>query len=173
MTAQLRPLMRRASPTSVVVPMPRMAPVSARNISTISPVRQSLSSNSYNMTSSTASGKQSHPQQLTRSAPTNLATYSWDLGTCVPFEVLKPRGTVLLNNPSLRSLSLTTNPNCHRSGGRDCEVDLYPLRQLQSYVGEAPALITLRLYAMLLKTTPSVYRVLSWTSSPGTDFGMG
>ena len=56
----------------------------------------------------------------------------------MPSEVLGPRGTLLLNNPSLRSLSLTTDPSCHGASVSDCEIDLSPLRQLQSLRWRGP-----------------------------------
>lgn len=64
--------------------------------------------------------------------------YSWDLGTCVPSEVLGQRGAVPLSNPSLLSLSLTTDPSCHGSGEPECEIDLSAVRQLQSLRWRAP-----------------------------------
>jgi hypothetical protein len=64
--------------------------------------------------------------------------YSWDLGTCVPSEVLGPCGIVSLNNPLLRSLSLATDSTCHHDDLGECRIDLSSLGQLQSLSWKGP-----------------------------------
>ncbi len=63
--------------------------------------------------------------------------YSWDLGTCVPSEVLGPCGIISVNNPLLRSLSLTTDFGCSREK-EECKVALSSLGQLQNLCWRAP-----------------------------------
>ncbi|KAH6854109.1 hypothetical protein B0I37DRAFT_22148 [Chaetomium sp. MPI-CAGE-AT-0009] len=75
---------------------------------------------------------------LGRFQPDQLCAFSWDFGACVPSEVLGPSGTIPLNNPSLRSLNLTTDPTCHSSGAQHCEIDLSALCQLQSLRWRGP-----------------------------------
>ncbi|KAK4141252.1 uncharacterized protein C8A04DRAFT_31230 [Dichotomopilus funicola] len=64
-----------------------------------------------------------------------LHTFSWDLGTCVPSEILGPDGWVTHHHPSLRSLSLTTDPYCEETGS---EIDLSSLRKLQNLTWRGP-----------------------------------
>ncbi|KAK3300725.1 uncharacterized protein B0H64DRAFT_21776 [Chaetomium fimeti] len=67
-----------------------------------------------------------------------LLGFSWDLGACVPSDVLGPRGTISLNNPSLRSLTLTTDPGCQTPGAPDSDIDLSALCKLQSLRWRGP-----------------------------------
>lgn len=60
------------------------------------------------------------------------------MGTCVPSEILGPRGTLPANNSSLLSLSLTTDPDCQGCGEPGCEIDLSALRQLRTLRWRAP-----------------------------------
>ncbi|KAJ9139228.1 F-box domain-containing protein [Coniochaeta hoffmannii] len=68
---------------------------------------------------------------LRRLKDNQLHSFSWDLGTCVPSEILGDRGIIPLKQPLLRSLSLTTNALCFGDG--DVEpVDLSSFHHLQS-----------------------------------------
>lgn len=68
-----------------------------------------------------------------------LQSFSWDLGTCVPPKILEPGGLVALRYPSLQSLHLITQTYCHRGPGTGwCDVDLSPFSQLQSLCWIAP-----------------------------------
>ncbi|KAK3897012.1 f-box-like domain-containing protein [Staphylotrichum tortipilum] len=69
-----------------------------------------------------------HP--LTWHEPGRLPADSWDLGTCVPSQVLGPRGIVPRKHPLLRSLSLATDPNCH--------IDLSSFAELRSLCWISP-----------------------------------
>ncbi|KAK3897539.1 hypothetical protein C8A05DRAFT_19723, partial [Staphylotrichum tortipilum] len=69
-----------------------------------------------------------------------LSAFSWELGTCIPSQVLGPRGIVPCKHPLLRSLSLTT-PQCHAPEAETREIDLSSFVELRSlrWIGPHPA----------------------------------
>ena len=68
-----------------------------------------------------------------------IPSYSWDLGTCVPSEILGRQGILSLRQCSLKSLSLITDLACDHSEDDECDLDLSSFRQLQSLRWKAPA----------------------------------
>lgn len=68
-----------------------------------------------------------------------IPSYSWDLGTCVPSEILGRQGILSLRQCSLKSLSLITDLACEHSEDDECDLDLSSFRQLQSLRWKAPA----------------------------------
>ncbi|PNP60807.1 hypothetical protein FNYG_14427 [Fusarium nygamai] len=75
---------------------------------------------------------------IRRFEPHQLQSFSWDLGTCVPPEILGVNGVVPLQQPSLQSLSLITDPTCRTYYDGDCEIDLSSFCNLQSLSWRGP-----------------------------------
>ncbi|RSL48004.1 hypothetical protein CEP51_015698 [Fusarium floridanum] len=67
-----------------------------------------------------------------------LQSFSWDLGTCVPPEILGVNGVVPLRQSSLQSLSLITDPTCRDDHDAECEIDLSSFCKLQSLSWRGP-----------------------------------
>ncbi|KAM5357024.1 hypothetical protein ACJZ2D_016690 [Fusarium nematophilum] len=67
-----------------------------------------------------------------------LQSFSWDLGTCVPPEILGVNGVVPLQQPSLHSLSLITDPTCRNYHDAECEIDLSSFCKLQNLSWRGP-----------------------------------
>ncbi|KAF4501071.1 AAA family ATPase [Fusarium agapanthi] len=75
---------------------------------------------------------------IRRLEPHQLQGFSWDLGTCVPPEILGVNGVVPLQQPSLRSLSLITDPACRGYHDAEYEIDLSSFCNLQSLSWRGP-----------------------------------
>ncbi|KAI1278177.1 hypothetical protein F5Y07DRAFT_360976 [Xylaria sp. FL0933] len=97
---------------------------------------------------------------LSRFADDQLRSFSWDLGICIPREILGSNGIVTLHQSrNLRSLHLITNSWCgHAWGNNDTEIDLSSFRQLRSLGWKAPSpknlkalLVALQLNSMHLQ----------------------
>ncbi|KAH7113512.1 hypothetical protein EDB81DRAFT_824392 [Dactylonectria macrodidyma] len=73
-----------------------------------------------------------------------MESFRWHLGTCVPQDILGPKGTIPLRHSSLQSLSLTTSCDCNGSEDsifpcqQGCEINLDPLRDLRLLCWKAP-----------------------------------
>lgn len=80
------------------------------------------------------------PSSTYQQAYSNLLTsrHSWHLGTCIPLEILGLSGIVSLNQPSLTSLSLITDPKCEEAHDDRCDIDLSSFRLLQSLSWKGP-----------------------------------
>ncbi|KAF5698703.1 AAA family ATPase [Fusarium mundagurra] len=75
---------------------------------------------------------------IRRFEPHQLQSFSWDLGTCVPPEILGVNGVVPLQQPSLQSLSLITDPTCRDYHDGECEIDLSSFCNLKSLSWRGP-----------------------------------
>ncbi|EWG38469.1 hypothetical protein FVEG_14894 [Fusarium verticillioides 7600] len=69
---------------------------------------------------------------IRRFEPRQLQSFSWDLGTCLPPEIFGVNGVVPLQQSSLQSLSLITDPTCRACYDGECEIDLSPFSSLES-----------------------------------------
>ncbi|KAF5597544.1 AAA family ATPase [Fusarium pseudoanthophilum] len=75
---------------------------------------------------------------IRRFEPHQLRSFSWDLGTCVPPEILGVNGVVPLQQNTLLSLSLITDPTCRTYYYGECEIDLSSFCDLQSLTWRGP-----------------------------------
>ncbi|KAH9983354.1 hypothetical protein F4779DRAFT_624566, partial [Xylariaceae sp. FL0662B] len=75
---------------------------------------------------------------LEKFSKNQLDSFSWELGSCIPSTILGSRGTVTLNQNSVKSLSLTTDSTCSHYYEEDCDIDLSSFRQLHSLCWKAP-----------------------------------
>ncbi|KAJ2996538.1 hypothetical protein NUW58_g947 [Xylaria curta] len=86
---------------------------------------------------------------LSRFADDQLRSFRWDLGTCVPSEILGSSGIITLRQSSrLRSLHLITDPLCPD----DAEIHLSPFRQLRSLGWKAPSALNLKGLSIALRS---------------------
>ncbi|KAF5688000.1 f-box-like domain-containing protein [Fusarium denticulatum] len=95
-----------------------------------------------------------------RFEPHQLHSFSWDLGTCVPPEILGVNGIVPLQQPSLRSLSLVTDPTCRTYYDGECEIDLSSFCNLQSLSWRGPNSDNLDVLTVALKNNSTHLRIL-------------
>lgn len=63
---------------------------------------------------------------------------SWNLGTCVPPEILGADGVIPQKQPLIRSLRLTTDFTCLHYFDAECGIDLSRFRQLRQLSWKAP-----------------------------------
>ncbi|KAI1347338.1 hypothetical protein F5Y01DRAFT_295523 [Xylaria sp. FL0043] len=92
---------------------------------------------------------------LSRFADHQLRSFRWDLGTCIPSEILGSNGIVTLRQSrNLRSLHLITTTYCTRSwkNDDDTEIDLSSFRQLRSLSWKAPNPKNFKALAAALKS---------------------
>ncbi|KAF5966994.1 AAA family ATPase, partial [Fusarium coicis] len=75
---------------------------------------------------------------IRRFEPQQLQGFSWDLGTCLPPEILGANRVVPLQQSSIQSLSLITDPTCRACYDGECEIDLSPFSSLQSLSWKGP-----------------------------------
>ncbi|GAW12946.1 hypothetical protein ANO14919_023190 [Xylariales sp. No.14919] len=92
---------------------------------------------------------------LSRFADDQLRSFSWDLGTCIPPEILGSNGIVTLRQSrNLRSLHLITHPDCSGQweDGDGIEIDLSSFRQLRSLGWKAPNAKNLEALSVALRS---------------------
>ncbi|KID73422.1 ATPase family AAA domain-containing protein 3C [Metarhizium brunneum] len=75
---------------------------------------------------------------LRRLEDTQLRSFSWNLGTCVPPEILGADGVIPQKQPLIRSLRLTTDFTCLHYFDAECGIDLSRFRQLRQLSWKAP-----------------------------------
>ncbi|KAJ3528560.1 hypothetical protein NM208_g10146 [Fusarium decemcellulare] len=59
-----------------------------------------------------------------------LQGFRWDMGSCVPREILGSHGVIATKHPALQHLHITTDPTCMRRD--DCDISLSPFCNLKS-----------------------------------------
>ncbi|KAF5635326.1 AAA family ATPase [Fusarium tjaetaba] len=89
-----------------------------------------------------------------------LQSFSWDLGTCLPPEILGVLGVIPIQQSSLQSLSLITDPTCRASYDGECEIDLSPFSSLQSLSWRGPTSDNLHALTVALRNNSTHLRNL-------------
>ncbi|RSM07279.1 hypothetical protein CEP52_005328 [Fusarium oligoseptatum] len=104
--------------------------------------------------------------------PRKLKSFSWEMGTCVPEEIMAEKGILGRMHPTIQSLRLITDPECPRGA---CEPMRLPnFRQLKSLSWKGPnAAYLLELGRLTIKNSQSLQEVeidlLDWERVEGIN----
>ncbi|RSL85623.1 hypothetical protein CEP51_003216 [Fusarium floridanum] len=104
--------------------------------------------------------------------PRKLKSFSWEMGTCVPEEIMAEKGILGRMHPTIQSLRLITDPECPRGA---CEPMRLPnFRQLKSLSWKGPnAACLLELGRLIIKNSQSLQEVeidlLDWERVEGIN----
>ncbi|RSM20185.1 hypothetical protein CDV31_000980 [Fusarium ambrosium] len=104
--------------------------------------------------------------------PRKLKSFSWEMGTCVPEEIMAEKGILGRMHPTIQSLRLITDPECPRGA---CEPMRLPnFRQLKSLSWKGPnAAYLLELGRLIIKNSQSLQEVeidlLDWERVEGIN----
>ncbi|KPM41357.1 hypothetical protein AK830_g5172 [Neonectria ditissima] len=87
---------------------------------------------------------------ITQFPANQLNSFSWNMGTCIPSNILGTYGILSLKQPLLQSLELTTSMNTRCRYGRS-NVDLSSFRHLKSLSWRAPAVHHLNVISVAIR----------------------
>ncbi|KAI5464586.1 hypothetical protein BGZ63DRAFT_378097 [Mariannaea sp. PMI_226] len=107
-----------------------------------------------------------------------LYGFSWDMGSCVPPEIVGPNGLLSCKHPGIRSLKLSTDQTCNGNsvGGGGEQPDLSAFHQLQNLDWRHPTAQDVHVLAKVIKTNSGGLKKLElnfvdW-SSLSKDLGL-